>query len=174
MLEKNKKDYGLILCYIMSLGGIFGFIYEVLFYRINDGVFAHRGTLNGPWIPIYGFGALFITVLAYRFKEKPVVVFLISGLVSAILELTVGYALLHISGIRLWNYNTEIWNFGNVSGYICFRSIAFFALSGLFLIYGLIPFIKKIKEKINYKLYSAIGIILGSLCLLDFIISNIK
>lgn len=174
MIKKEKtKEYIIMLLYVIVLSAIFGFIYEVLFYKINDGTFGHRGTLYGPWIPIYGYGGLFITLIAYRFKEKPLLVLLISALVSAVLEFTVGYLLFHISGTRLWDYNTEIWNFGNIGGYVCFRSITFFAVSGLFLIYVVIPFIKYLKKKLNKKVYNTIGILLGSLFFLDFIISNI-
>ncbi len=43
-----------------------------------------------------------------------------------LLEFIVGYLLLHISHIRLWDYNTEILNYGNIGGYICLRSVLFF------------------------------------------------
>ena len=61
--ELNNKQYGfdkttkiLIILLIFTFGGIFGFIYETFFYRIDLGYFVKRGTTFGPWIPIYGFG----------------------------------------------------------------------------------------------------------------------
>ena len=173
-IEKEKiKDYLIILSYVIVFSAIFGFIYEVFFYKINDGTFGHRGTLFGPWIPIYGFGGLFISILAYKFKEKPLYVFLISAVISGVLELVTGYLLLHISGIRLWNYNTEIWNWGNVSGYICFRSIMFFAISGLFLVYAVIPLIKYLKKKTKEPLYFIVGFVLVFLFIIDLLLSNL-
>ena len=60
--ELNNKEYefdkwtiGMIVLLIFTFGGIFGFIYETLFYRIDLGYFVKRGTTYGPWIPIYGF-----------------------------------------------------------------------------------------------------------------------
>ena len=74
------------------------------------GYFIKRGTTYGPWIPIYGFGALFITIVGYKFRNKPLLVFLISSLVSGLLEFVTGYLLFHVSNIRLWDYNNEILN----------------------------------------------------------------
>ena len=45
---------------IMILSGFFGFIYEMLFYKIDLGYFVKRGSTFGPWIPIYAFGGLLL------------------------------------------------------------------------------------------------------------------
>ncbi len=61
--ELNNKEYrfdkwtiAMILLLIFTFSGIFGFIYETLFYRIDLGYFVKRGTTYGPWIPIYAYG----------------------------------------------------------------------------------------------------------------------
>lgn len=178
--EIQEKEYEFtikkkieILLLLIVCSGIFGFIYEMLFYRIDLGYFVKRGTTYGPWIPIYGFGGLFIVLIAYRFRKKPLLVFLLSFLISGILEFSTGYLLFHISNLRLWDYNTEIWNWGNIGGYVCFRSVMFFGLSGLLLIYVFIPIAKIIANKINKTLFSLISIIPAILFLTDMIISNL-
>ena len=178
--ELNNKEYELdkwtkimIILLIFSFGGIFGFIYETFFYRIDLGYFVKRGTTFGPWIPIYGFGGVFITILTYKFRKKPIVVFLLSCIISGILEFTVGYLLFNLKGIRLWDYNEEIWNFGNIGGYICFRSIMFFGLSGLFLIYFVIPIFKNWASRCKKSIFSLIALIPGILFAADIIISNL-
>ena len=128
-----------LLILIMVLRGVFGFIYEELFYRIDLGYFVKRGSTFGPWIPIYVFGGAAFTLLVYSFKDKPVLVFLLCVLVSGVMEFVTGYVLYHVFNTRLWDYNTEIWNWGNIGGYICLRSVLFFGVSGLALLYGVIP-----------------------------------
>jgi uncharacterized membrane protein len=118
-----------LLILIMAFSGVFGFIYEELFYRIDLGYFVKRGSTFGPWIPIYVFGGAAFTMLVYRFKDNPLLVFLLCVLVSGIMEFVTGYVLYHMFNTRLWDYNTEIWNFGNIGGYICLRSVLFFGLS---------------------------------------------
>ena len=39
-----------LLILIMVFSGVFGFIYEELFYRIDLGYFTKRGSSYGPWI----------------------------------------------------------------------------------------------------------------------------
>lgn len=162
-----------ILILIMVLSGFFGFVYETIFYKIDLGYFVKRGSTFGPWIPIYAFGGFFITVLSYRFRKNPFIIFLINCVVTGVLEYGTGYVLYEFFGTRLWDYNTEIWNWGNINGYICFRSIAFFGLSSLFLIYVMIPFLKKIAKKVSENKLSIISYTLGSLFVLDMILHAI-
>ena len=168
--EKNLQLTINLLILIMVFSGIFGFIYETLFYKIDLGYFVKRGSTYGPWIPIYAFGGLFITLITYRFKEKPVFVFLMNCLITGILEYSTGYVLDKFIGIKLWDYNTEIWNFGNINGYICLRSILFFGISGLFLIYAIIPILEKLASEISEKKLNFISRTLGILFLLDVVI----
>lgn len=166
-LKLSEKIKFLIL--LFTVGGIFGFIYETIFYYIDLGYLVKRGSTFGPWIPIYGFGALLITLFTYKFKDHPLKVFLVTCLVTGLLELGTGYVLNTFFDIRLWDYNVEIWNFGNIGGYVCLRSILFFGISGLFLVYFLIPLFTKIKTKCNEKVFSLISIIPGVLFFSDFV-----
>ena len=162
-----------ILILIMIFSGIFGFIYETCFYRIDLGYFVKRGSTFGPWIPIYAFGGLFITVLTYRFRKNLFVVFILNCIITGTLEYVTGYVLYEFVGIRLWDYNTEIWNFGNINGYICLRSVLFFGISSLFLIYAMIPIIKKLINKISEHNLTIVTTILGTIFLLDVILHTI-
>ena len=120
------------------------------------------------------FGGVFITILTYKFRKKPIVVFLLSCIISGILEFTVGYLLFNIKGIRLWDYNTEIWNFGNIGGFICLRSILFFGISGIFLMYLVIPLFKIFASKCSKTAITLISLIPASIFLIDILISNLK
>ncbi len=104
---------------VFTFGGIFGFIYEELFYLIDLGYLVKRGTTFGPWIPIYGFGAVLIILTANRLRRIPVAACGVSALICGGLEYITGYVLLHMGGVRLWDYNTEIWNWGNIGGFVC-------------------------------------------------------
>ena len=174
--DEERTVYDLIkLCFLVFVfSGFFGFIYEEIFYRIDLGYFVKRGTTFGPWIPIYGFGSIFISLLAYKYKKNPVVVFLLAAIVSGIVEYGTAWFCWDILGIRLWDYNVEIWNWGNINGFICYRSVGFFAVSGLLLMYAVIPISKKIVEKSHdSKALSFIIYALGILFALDIIVSLI-
>jgi uncharacterized membrane protein len=169
----NKlKDELKIIFPIWVIAGIFGYIYEVIFYLFDKGYFINRGSTFGPWIPIYGFGAIFIYLFTKKIKDKKILLFLASSIICGILEFTTAYLLYHVAHTRLWDYNIEILNFGNIGGYICLRSILLWGFCGILLVYGIIPLIKKLYKKYGNKLY-ILSIVLSLLFLIDFLINVI-
>lgn len=168
---KKKKDI-ITLLQIFVFSGIFGFIYEEIFYLFDLGKLVKRGTTFGPWIPIYGFGSIFITLMCFKYKEKPLVVFLLGTLISGIVEFFSGYIIYHVFNTRLWDYNVEILNFGNIGGYICLRSVLFFGISSMFLFYMVLPILNKINKSDN-KIINIISIVLFIIFVLDILLSCI-
>ena len=166
--KENKFDIG-IISLIIVISGIFGFIYEFIFYYFNGGMkeFYWCGGNFLPWINIYAIGALLIVFLSYKHRRKPLRVLLLSIISTGLLELFSGYVIYEFFNKRFWDYNTEILNFGNIGGYICLRSVLFFGVSGLILIYLILPLCFKIKEKLNKKAFLIISISLVSIFLID-------
>ena len=158
-----------VACLVFAIAGFFGWLYEFIFYYLNSGMktFYYRGANFFPWINIYATGSLLIFVLTHKLKDKPWLVFLISVISTGILEFLSGYFILELTGDRYWNYNTEIWNFGNIGGFVCLRSVLCFGVSGLFLMYLVIPKCVEIAKKSNKKVFLIITITLASLILFD-------
>lgn len=152
-----------------AISGIFGFVYETLFYLLNDGYISRRGDSFGPWIGLYGFGALLILLLCWRLRQKPLHVFLVSALSTGLLELVIGWILLEVFHMRAWDYNVEKWNWGNIGGFVCFRSVAFFALSGLLLIYLIVPLLIRLSQKMKPGIFFAIFGTIGILFAIDLL-----
>lgn len=151
-IDIKKTIY--ILMLVMVISGICGFIYETIFYRIDLGYFTKRGSTFGPWIPIYAWGGLFIVLITYRLKDKPLLVFIVNTILTGILEYLTGFILDKYFDLRLWNYNNEILNFGNINGYICLRSVLLFGISSLLLIYVIVPRLIKLVKKYNISILS--------------------
>lgn len=169
-IELNRNQKIGVLASIITVSGIFGWFYEFIFYYINSGFkeFYMRGGNFLPWINIYASGSLLIIFLTYKRRKHPFQVFLISVIITGILEYLSGYILYDVlNQTRCWSYNEEILNFGNINGFVCLRSVLFFGLSGLFLIYGILPFFMNLSKKINSKTFMIISIILCSIFLID-------
>ena len=169
----SKKTWAAIFFGIFFSGGIFGFIYETIFYIINNGALTIRGTCFGPWIEIYGFGGLIIFIISYGLRKKPWLVFLMSGLVCGLLEYAAGFAIYTSTGTRSWDYNTEIWNFGNIGGFICLRSVLVFAFAGLLLMYVIVPVLIWLLEKIGEKRFFILMTAVGLLFLIDILYNDV-
>lgn len=159
-----------IFCLLIVIAGNFGFIYEYIFYFFNGGMkeFYFRGGNFLPWINIYATGSIMIYILAFKYRKKPFKVFLIGAISSGILEYISGLGMYILAnGKRCWDYNSEILNFGNIHGFVCLRSVLFFGLSGLFLIYVILPLLFYIAKKSNKKVFLTVAITLCSIILFD-------
>ncbi len=173
-LEKNhsfdKKTMLGIFCMIIVIGGVFGFLYEYLFYFFNGGMkeFYYRGGNFLPWINIYATGSVMIYILSYKYRKNPLKVFLISVISTGLLEYFSGLGIYIIGdGLRYWDYNTEILNFGNINGFVCLRSVMFFGLSALLLMYAIVPFCFHVASKSNKKVFLIVTISICSIFLAD-------
>lgn len=158
-----------IFCLLIVVAGCFGFIYEYIFYFFNGGMkeFYWRGGNFLPWINIYATGSIMIYLLTYKYRKKPLKVFFIGLVSSGILEYISGAGMYLIANKRCWDYNKEILNFGNIHGFVCLRSVLFFALSGLILIYVIIPLLFSLAKKLDKRVFLFISITLCSIILID-------
>lgn len=170
--ELNPKlKTAMTIFMLVVLGAIIGWIYEMLFYRIDMGHFIRRGQ-GGPWLPIYGFGALGLTLATYKKRPGPGIVFLITCVGAFIIEFGTGWFLYHfMDGLRLWDYNTEIWNWGNIGGYVCARSILIFGVFGVLYAKWAIPGFFKLKDKIKDRTFLTIVIPVAIVFLSDIVFS---
>ena len=63
--QQLRVDQMRYLFLIFFAGCFIGWIYEEIFYWITEGLLRNRRILYGPWLPIYGIGALFRTPITY-------------------------------------------------------------------------------------------------------------
>lgn len=175
--EKNYKFKGWdkvkLYLFIFIAGAFAGYIYEVIFELIESGTFVNKGFYYGPYLPVYGFGAVFMSMILNKFKKHPVVVFILGMLVTGIVEYITGYAMYEIYHRKWWDYTGL---FLNIDSYVCFRSVFTFAIGGMLLIYIVEPLIKefmsiKSKKTINIICISFIVIFIID-ALLSFLIRN--
>ena len=162
---ENWQKIG-VACLLVVIPGLIGWLVEFFFAWYDNGMIDvyFKGGNFLPWINIYSVGAFLMLTCTYRFRDKPLHVFLISIISGGILELLTGMILYRCFGIRYWDYTNEILNF---NGYICLLSLSCFGLGGVFLMYFLIPGLIKLSTKIPKKVFLTISITLCTLVLVD-------
>ena len=169
-LKFDKTTMLGIISLIIVISGIFGFVYEFIFYFFNSGMeyFYYRGANFLPWINIYAIGALAIFFFNRKNKKHPIRIFLLSTIICGVLEYIAGFVMYEFfDGFRCWDYNSEILNFGNINGYICLRSVLFFGASSLLLMYGIIPLCYILASKLSKKTFLILSFTLCGLFLFD-------
>ena len=137
---------------------LIGWLWEVGLYLVEDHMFVNRGTLYGPWIPIYGVGGVAIVFLLDRFKAHKGKLFLMAVLLCAALEYLASFALDFLFNASYWDYKTM---FLNVNGRICLAGLVAFGLGGLFGIYIAAPLISRFVSRFSKKTQY---IVCGILC----------
>ena len=90
----------------------------------------------GPWLPIYGTGALLILFSTLPVSGNSILIFLFGMVTATILEYVTGTVMEHIFKIRYWDYSEEPLN---VNGYVCLKASLAWGLFSLLLVRVLHP-----------------------------------
>ena len=146
-----------------------GWLWEVGLHLALEGELVNRGTMLGPWLPIYGAGGVLAVLLLRRFADRPVLTFALGTALCTAVEYGTGKYLLAVYGQRWWDYSMYPLNIdGLVSpltsllfGLGCFMYYASDVCLGLYLF----KFRNKWVDSVNSLLYFP-GMLLVALSLL--------
>lgn len=165
-----KRDYSILdLILIFFIIAAFGWIWEVVLHLFQSGEFVNRGTLHGPWLPIYGAGCIAMLVLLKNFRKNPFVYFVMAMVVCGLIEYGTSLYLEIHHGMKWWDYTGF---FLNINGRVCLEGLLVFGIGGLAATYVAAPLIANILEKIKPKLKMVLCVILISLIACDFAYSG--
>lgn len=154
--------------YIFIIYSIIGWIMEVTIVSAQKKKITARGFLIGPWCPIYGFGALFITLLLRKYYEDPLVLFIMSFLLGTILEYVTSYLMEKLFHARWWDYSDHRFH---INGRVSLTTSLGFGTLGLILVYIFNPFFLKIIKNIPTLIFNIIMIIIFLIFISDVITS---
>ena len=166
----DKEEMRQKLCYLFLIfltGCLIGWVYEEIFYWITEGMLRNRGILYGPWLPIYGIGALGIYALK-PLKDHPVWLFSLCIVISGVVEYVIGWTGIHWFGLRLWDYSGLLLN---LDGIVCLRSVVSFGFLGLGFHYLAEPAAEGLFHKIHLQKVSLACGALAALFLADCVLS---
>lgn len=145
-----------------------GWLLEVGCKLVSDHKFINRGFLIGPYCPIYGWGAIFITFLLKKYVDDVVTLFIMAMLISSILEYATSYFLEKIFKTRWWDYSNYRFN---INGRVCLETLIPFGLFGLFIMYISNPFFLSIITKLPDVIIYILSFLFVIIMLIDTIIS---
>lgn len=148
---------------------IIGWILEIIVVSIQQKkLTTARGFLIGPYCPIYGTGAILITLLLSKYHSDIIVLFFMSCILGASLEYFTSYIMEKLFKTRWWDYSVNKYN---INGRICLTTTVFFGLLGVILIEFLNPTFINLINAINPVISTIIAIILLIIFITDIIVS---
>ena len=174
-LLNRLKPYVIYFFLYAIIGWIYEEVLEVLIYHVG---FSNRGVLFGPWLPVYGFGALLFLISVYHLikNKKGVkkliyipVVFLLCMIVATTLELITSYICEFFMGS--WPWQTYSMYKINFEARIALSPSIRFGLGGILFLYVLQPLFEKLVNKLGDKKVSIISIIILIVLAIDCIYS---
>jgi hypothetical protein len=170
-LAGARPKYSLINITLMFLLFSFiGWVFECSLFLIEDGVVINRGTMYGPWIPIYGVGGIVIITIVNRFYKKPLVCFFMIIAVCAPIEYIGAWLLWQTRHLKYWDYSDY---FLNLQGRICLESMLNFAIMGTVGIYVIAPVFDSLMNRIPTKTRKTMCVALYAAFFTDAACSNV-
>ncbi len=113
-----------------------GWAWESAYVSVLSQQWVNRGFLHGPFIPIYGFGAILILFMTYSVRHHALEVFFVGMIGATVLEYVTGAVLEQWFHIRLWDYSMAAWNF---QGHISLASSVFWGVLAVVLVIWVHP-----------------------------------
>jgi len=155
----SDRSYSLVNLVIMFFIFCFvGWIWEVSLAFISEGTFVNRGTLHGPWLPIYGIGGVVILTLLKKLRKTPPLEFLAAMALCGGLEYFSSWYLEKThGGQRWWDYTGY---FLNLNGRICAEGLLTFGLGGLAIVYLLAPALDSLLSRIDVRKLTVVAVVL--------------
>ncbi len=159
----------IIICFFVYC--VLGWCCEEIYCYLLSKKWVNRGFLYGPYLPIYGSGAMAMVLLLESFLPYPVLIFLLGLLICSAIEYVAHWGMEKIFSIKLWDYSTYRFN---INGRVCLRNSTLFGICALVVMYFInVPLNKVVFSLNDYVAYSLSSVIFFGM-LVDTILSVMK
>ena len=163
MIEIIRNYFLLFIIY-----SFIGWIVELINVFIIEHKIVDRGFLIGQYLPIYGFGALFIITFLSKYKSDLITLFCMSTIICATLEYITSFIMEKLFHARWWDYSS---NKFNINGRICLETASLFGIGGCIIIYIIQPILDSIILFFNPLFLNIAAIVLAIIFVADLLVS---
>lgn len=143
----------------------FGWIWETAYVSAKSGHFENRGFLNGPFLPIYGSGAIVILLAALPVRNSVLMVFVFGMVAATVLELLTGIAMEKLFHVRYWDYSYRKIQY---KGHICLVSSIAWGVFSCLMIFGFHKPVERLVLSIPDTIGQAVTMIMTVIITADF------
>ena len=97
----------------------FGWCFESTYVSLHEKRFVNRGFIRGPFLPLYGTGALMMLIVSMPFQDNLILTYVAGCVGATVLEYITGVLMETLFKVRYWDYSDKKFN---INGYICLGS----------------------------------------------------
>lgn len=143
---KNGINFILKVFWIFVIGSVFGFIIEMLYATIYTRTLVIRqGLIYGPFIQVYGMGAVAYYFLIRKFKE-PKEAFFAGAIMGGVLEYLCSFFQEIFFGTISWDYSKFLFN---LNGRICLLYCVYWGIIAVAFLKIIYPNLEKLEPLIH-------------------------
>lgn len=138
------------LFWLFVVGSFIGLVVEVIYHVAVYGEYESRaGLVWGPFSPIYGTGAVVLTVLLNRLGKAPIVsIFLVAMVSGSMVEYVTSWGLETFFGAVAWDYSGT---FGSIHGRVNFMFGVMWGTLGVMWVKLFIPAFDRMTSWIDWE-----------------------
>ena len=176
MLGRDQSGKGYIsldyfnIFWLFVVGCVVGLIIETIYHFALVHEYQDRaGLLWGPFSPIYGCGAVILTVCLNRlWRKNPVLIFFASAVIGGAFEFFVSWFMEAAFGITAWDYTGQWLSIGGrTSG----KYMVFWGLLGLAWIKFVLPYLLRLINRIPWQVRYSLTAVCAALMLVDIVMT---
>ena len=149
-----------------------GWCIEVTLKYFQFHRFINRGFLTGPWLPIYGSGAVLITIAvkgAAPLESSIGTTFVLSLLLCGLLEYLTSYFLEKRFHARWWDYSQKPMN---LHGRVWIGNLILFGLGGVLIVNLINPLLERISRHLSLPAQEVLALSLSAIFIADYVMSH--
>ena len=135
----------------------FGWCFESVYVSVHEHRWVNRGFMTGPYIPLYGSGAVLMLFLTIPVRGNYLLMYIVGAIGATVLEYITGTVMENLFGVRYWDYTEKKFNF---RGRICLEATILWGFFTLAMVEVIQPPIEHMVMMINAKVlyYTTWGI----------------
>ena len=93
-----------------------GWCIESAYVSVKERKLTNRGFMRGPFLPLYGSGAVMMLVVSMPFRENLIMTYVAGCIGATVLEYVTGVTMEALFKVRYWDYSNQKFNF---QGHVC-------------------------------------------------------
>ena len=162
------------LFWTFMVGSIVGLIVEIIFHMVvvEPGVYQDRaGLLWGPFSPIYGVGAVLMTMALNRFKDRNIIfIFVVCTIIGGAFEFFVSWFMEVAFGATAWDYSDQF--LGDLfGGRTCLLFASMFGVLGTVWIKLLLPLFLRLFNLIPWNWRAGVTTVVAAFMLVNAVMT---
>ena len=161
--------YHLVTAFVFY--SVAGWVVESIYMSFCNRKLTNRGFANGPFCPIYGFGAVIGNLILSPLRHHRIALYFTGAISATIFEFLVGMLMIRLFGELWWDYNEKPFNY---KGIICLESTIAWGFYAIGVVCYLNDFIYGVIDGLNMHITVRVVTVILALVTVDYIVQLLK